>query len=86
VDYRALNKLTVPSRYPLPRIDGILNKLGPARFFTTLDAQSGYWQIPMHPDDVHKTAFLTHRGLIKFLRMPAVRPHYGAWHVPDGHG
>jgi hypothetical protein len=51
VDYRALNKLTVPSRYPLPRIDGILDKLGPARFFTTLDAQSGYWQIPMHPDD-----------------------------------
>jgi hypothetical protein len=50
VDYRALNKLTVPSRYPLPRIDGILDKLGPARFFTTLDAQSGYWQIPMHPD------------------------------------
>jgi hypothetical protein len=65
VDYRALNKLTVPSRYPLPRIDGILDKLGPARFFTTLDAQSGYWQIPMHPDDVHKTAFLTHRGLFE---------------------
>jgi hypothetical protein len=70
VDYRALNKLTVPSRYPLPRIDGILNKLGPARFFATLNAQSGYWQIPMHPDDVHKTAFLTHRGLFEFLRMP----------------
>jgi hypothetical protein len=70
VDYRALNKLTVPSRYPLPCIDGILDKLGPARFFTTLDAQSGYWQIPMHPDDVHKTAFLTHMGLFEFLRMP----------------
>jgi hypothetical protein len=66
--YRALNKL--PSYYSLPRIDGILDKLGPARFFTTLDAQSGYWQIPMHPDDVHKTAFLTHRGLFEFLRMP----------------
>jgi hypothetical protein len=70
VDYRALNKMTVPSRYPLPRIDGILDKHRPARFFTTLDAQSGYWQIPMHPDDVHKTAFLTHRGLFEFLRMP----------------
>jgi hypothetical protein len=70
VDYRALNKMTVPSRYPLPRIDGIVDKLGPARFFTTLDAQSGYWQIPMHLDDVHKTAFLTHRGLFEFLRMP----------------
>jgi hypothetical protein len=70
VEYRALNKLTVPRRYPLPRIDGILDKLGPARFFTTLDAQSGYWQIPMHPDDVHKTAFLTHRGLFECLRMP----------------
>jgi hypothetical protein len=70
VDYRALNKLTVPCRYLLLCIDGILDKLGPARFFTTLDAQSGYWQIPMHPDDVHKTAFLTHRGLFEFLRMP----------------
>jgi hypothetical protein len=70
MDYRALNKLTVPSRFPIPRIDGILDKLGPARFFTTLDAQSGYWQIPMHPDNVHKTAFLTHKGLFEFLRMP----------------
>jgi hypothetical protein len=76
VDYRVLNKLTVPGRYPLPRIDGILDKLGPARFFTTLDAQSGYWQIQLHPDDVHKTAFLTH----------AIRPHYSAWYVPNGHG
>jgi hypothetical protein len=70
LDYRALNKLTVPCRYPLPHIDDILDKLGPARFFTKLDAQSGYWQIPMHPDDVHKTAFLTHRDLFEFLRMP----------------
>jgi hypothetical protein len=70
VDFRSLNKLPVPSRYPLPHIDGILDKLGPAWFFTTLNAQSGYWQIPMHPDDVHKTAFLTHRGLFQFLCMP----------------
>jgi hypothetical protein len=70
VDYRALNAATVPNRHPIPRIDSIFAKLGTARFFTTLDAQAGYWQIPMHPDDVHKTAFLTHRGLREFLRMP----------------
>ncbi|GAQ92084.1 putative retrotransposon protein [Klebsormidium nitens] len=70
VDYRALNKATVPNRFPLPRISEIFDRLGEARYFTTLDAQAGYWQIPVHPDDVHKTAFLTHRGLYEFLRMP----------------
>jgi hypothetical protein len=69
VAYRALNAATVPNRYPIPRIDSIFAKLGPAWFLTTLDAQAGYWQISMHSDDVHKTTFLTYGGLRKFLRM-----------------
>ena len=70
VDFRGLNKLTVPDNYPLPRIDAIFDQLGRSRYFTMLDAQSGYWQIPMAPEDVHKTAFITHRGLREFVRMP----------------
>ena len=70
VDYRKINAATVPNRYPLPRIDSIFDRLGNATYFTSLDAQAGYWQIRLHPEDVHKTAFLTHRGLFEFLRMP----------------
>ncbi|GAQ91263.1 putative retrotransposon protein [Klebsormidium nitens] len=70
VDYRDINAATIPNSYPLPRIESIFSKLGPAKQFTSLDAQSGYWQIRMHPDDIPKTAFLTHRGLFEFLRMP----------------
>ena len=70
VDFRGLNKVTVPDNYPLPRIDAIFDQLGNSRYFTMLDAQSGYWQIPMAPEDIHKTAFITHRGLREFVRMP----------------
>src|SRR3569833_2328363 len=70
VDYRKINLATVPNRYPLPRIDSIFDKLGRATYFTSLDAQAGYWQLRLHPEDVQKTAFLTHRGLFEFLRMP----------------
>ena len=58
VDYRRLNAVTVKDSYPLPRMDECLDTLGDAQWFTTLDAQSGYWQVPVHPDDRHKTAFV----------------------------
>ena len=70
VDYRGLNKLTVRDSYPLPRIDDTLDRLSGARFFTTLDAASGYWQVPLHPPDQHKTTFITHRGLYEWTVMP----------------
>ena len=70
VDFRGLNRLTVQDNYPLPRIDAIFDQLGKSRYFSMLDAQSGYWQIPMAPEDIHKTAFITHRGLREFVRMP----------------
>ena len=70
VDFRGLNRETVQDNYPLPRIDAIFDQLGKSRYFTMLDAQSGYWQIPMAPEDIHKTAFITHRGLREFVRMP----------------
>ena len=52
VDFRRLNLLTKKDVYPLPRVDDLLDSLGKADFFTVLDLQSGFWQIPLHPDDM----------------------------------
>ena len=70
IDYRRLNGITRKNAYPLPRIDESLDSLGGNNWFCTLDLQSGYWQIGMHPDDREKTAFTTHRGLFEFNVMP----------------
>jgi transposase InsO family protein len=69
VDYRKLNEATVNDSYALPRIDDCLDSLGSARYFTTVDANSGYWQINVAKEDREKTAFTSHRGLFQFLRM-----------------
>ena len=70
VDYRRLNSVTVPDAYPLPRIDESLDALHGAKYFSTIDLVSGYWQITMDPDDQAKTAFTTPMGLFEFNRMP----------------
>lgn len=62
IDYRALNKLTVKNRYPLPRIDDLLDQLQGSKFFSSLDLLSGYYQVPLHASDVPKTAFRTPQG------------------------
>jgi hypothetical protein len=70
VDYRKLNKVTKLDAYPLPLIKDIFDVLGGSRFFTTLDAASGYWQIEMHPDSIEKTSFTTNWGNYEYLVMP----------------
>jgi hypothetical protein len=57
VDYRCLNKTTHKDRYPLPRIDEILDSLAGVSWFSALDLVSGYWQVPM--EDKVKTSFIT---------------------------
>lgn len=70
IDYRNLNRMTVPSSHPLPLISELLDSLGGARFFTTMDMASGYWQVPMAEESIEKTGFVTNKGIYEFLVMP----------------
>ena len=70
VDYRKLNDSTLKDAYPLPRIDDCLDNFGNAKFFSTLDLQSGYWQISVAEEDKPKTAFVTRSGLYEYNTMP----------------
>ena len=67
VDYRALNKSTIKNRFPVPRIEDIFDKLQGSSYFSRIDLKSGYHQIRIVPEDIHKTAFRTSFGLYEFL-------------------
>ena len=69
-DYRKLNFITIKDAYPLPRIEDILVGLSKAKYFISLDLLIGYHQISVKEADRPKTAFVTHRGLFMFNRMP----------------
>ena len=56
--------------YPMPRVDDITDKLGAAKFITTLDLTTGYWQVPVATTSRPKTAFITPFGLYQFRTMP----------------
>jgi hypothetical protein len=69
-DFRSLNAKTIRDAHPLPRIQDSLDSLNGSKFFSSLDLKSAYNQIPVHEDDIHKTAFTTPIGLHEHLRMP----------------
>ena len=70
VDFRQVNDRTLKDAYPLPRSDMCLNSLGGVGFFSTLDLQTGYWQIKVAESDIPKTAFITKWGLYEYTKMP----------------
>ena len=70
IDYYWLNKKAVKNRYPLPSLEELFNRLGSARVFSKIYLRLGYWQMPIKPGDVHKTAFKMRWRLYEFLVMP----------------
>jgi predicted aspartyl protease len=70
IDYREINKVTVRDSYPLPRVDEYLHALEQNTWFSVMDLNAGFWQVPLHPEDAPKTAFLSHDGLFEWIRMP----------------
>ena len=70
IDYRTLNRRTVPDQYTTPRIDDALDCLSGSQWFSVLDLRSGYYQIAMKEEDEEKTAFICPLGFYQFERMP----------------
>ncbi|KAK8759172.1 hypothetical protein V5799_003195 [Amblyomma americanum] len=66
LDYRRLNNITKKYVYPLPRIDGTLDRLCNSKYFSSMDLKSGYWQTEADERDREKTAFITPDGLFEF--------------------
>ena len=63
VDYRKLNKVAKFDANPMPRIEELIETVGPAKIISTMDLAKGYWQIPMDEGSKDKTAFTTPFGL-----------------------
>ncbi|CAG2190886.1 unnamed protein product [Mytilus edulis] len=72
VDYRALNRITEPMSAVIPTMTDIFDTLADSKpeLFSSLDLTSGFWQVPLDPSTKHKSAFITHKGVYEFNRLP----------------
>ena len=75
-DFRKLNEVSVFDAYPMPRIDELIERLGPARFISTLDLTKGYWQVPLTKLSWEKTStpIPVHRTPIRYAQVPSNLP------------
>lgn len=70
VDYREINKISQSFSFPLPRIEDIIDRLGQARYYSTLDLSQGFHQVRINKEDREKTAFSTDLGHYQYKRCP----------------
>lgn len=70
VDFRALNRITVKDRYPLPLIDDHIDRLGSFKYFSSLDMATGFHQIPLKESSIHLTGFVTPEEHFEYTKMP----------------
>jgi hypothetical protein len=70
VDFRALNDITIADKFPLPDVQGIMDALHNKKIFTTFDLLSGFWQVPVYPPHVERTAMTTQFGQFEWVFMP----------------
>lgn len=70
IDYRKLNEKVIPDKYPMPRIEDIIDNLYGNKFFSVFDVRSGFWHVRMKENDIQKTAFVTQMGHYEWLVMP----------------
>lgn len=70
IDYRALNSNTVVDRYPIPRVDEILDRLGGSTIYSKIDLTQAYHQVEVAPEHRHRTAFQSRWGLYEYTVLP----------------
>jgi hypothetical protein len=70
VNYQKLNKSTIRENHPMPRVWETLQKLAGSDWFSKMDLLQGFWQVPLHPDSIPLTAFISNQGIFEYLFMP----------------